>query len=135
MDLYVFTWSNGLFNFFSRFSKYNPLVELINSISSIILSYFKLFQVKLQSTDVRYISKEPLKHIWCFTWIWYHLCNSKNVKSTHGGVILSGWSLQLTKNNTPPWVFSRFWNCTNGIKLRKTWRWIKAILIFCNRLT
>ena len=53
MDLYVFTWSNGLFNFFSKFSKYNPLVELINSLSSIILSYLKLFQVsyKVQMYD------------------------------------------------------------------------------------
>ena len=31
--------------------------------------------------------------------IWYHLCNFKNVKNSHGGV---------TKVNTPPWVFVTF---------------------------
>ena len=34
----------------------------------------------------------------------------------------AGFSLQpanLLKSNTPPWVFSRFLNCTNGTKLRK----------------
>ena len=24
----------------------------------------------------------------------------------------------VTKSNTPPWVFLRFWNCTNGTKSR-----------------
>ena len=31
--------------------------------------------------------------------IWYHLCSLKNVKNTHGGVLI------LVKINTPPWVF------------------------------
>ena len=40
--------------------------------------------------------------------IWYHLDNLKNVKNTHGGVLilvkLQAFSLQI-KINTPPWVF------------------------------
>ena len=44
--------------------------------------------------------------------VWYHFYNSKNRKNTHGGVL-------IFKSNTPPWVFSRFSNCTKGNKLRK----------------
>ena len=41
--------------------------------------------------------------------IWYHLYNLKNLKNTHGGMLLLE-KLQvevgnLTKSNTPPWVF------------------------------
>ena len=39
--------------------------------------------------------------------IWYHLCNLKNVKNTHEGVILL-LLLVNTKSNTP-WVFSMFY--------------------------
>ena len=35
--------------------------------------------------------------------IWYHLYNLKNVKNTHGGVLLL-----FTKGSTPPWVFYTF---------------------------
>ena len=37
--------------------------------------------------------------------IWYHLYNLKNVKNTHGGVLLL---VKLQKSNTPPWVFLTF---------------------------
>ena len=52
--------------------------------------------------------------------IWYRLHNLKNLKNVHGGVLLL---LKLacnftTKSNTPPWVFSRFWNCEKGSKSR-----------------
>ena len=46
--------------------------------------------------------------------IWYHLYNSKNVKNTHGGVLLLE-KLQA-KGSTPPWVFFTFFNCTNSTK-------------------
>ena len=48
--------------------------------------------------------------------IWYHLYNLKNVKKSHGGVLLL--ACNFTKSNTPPWVFSRFLNCTNSTKSR-----------------
>ena len=44
--------------------------------------------------------------------IWYHLHNLKNVKDTHGGATL----LKVTLLG----FFSRFLNCTNDIKSRKT---------------
>ena len=42
--------------------------------------------------------------------IWHHLYNLKNVKNTHGGLLLLLLDCQtlvwnLTKINTPPWVF------------------------------
>ena len=41
--------------------------------------------------------------------IWYHLYNLKNVKSTHGGVLLlvklQASTCKFTKSNTPPWMF------------------------------
>ena len=46
--------------------------------------------------------------------IWYHLHNLKNVKNTHEGVLL------LAKLTFLHGCFSRFLNCTNGTKSRKT---------------
>ena len=43
--------------------------------------------------------------------IWYDLYNLKNVKNTHGGVLLLVKLLKacnFTKSNTPPWVFFTF---------------------------
>ena len=44
--------------------------------------------------------------------IWYHLNNLKNVKNTHGGVLilvkLQAEACKFTKVNTPPWVFFTF---------------------------
>ena len=37
--------------------------------------------------------------------IWYHLYNFKNLKNTHGGVLLS---VKLQVFDTPPWVFFKF---------------------------
>ena len=49
-----------------------------------------------------------------FCTIWYHLNNLKNVKNTHGGVLL------LPKVTRRHGYFSRFSNCRNGTKSRKT---------------
>ena len=46
-------------------------------------------------------NEEPIYVLLCT--IWYHLHNLKNVKKTHGGVLLL-----VTKSNTPPWVFFTF---------------------------
>ena len=56
--------------------------------------------------------------------IWYHLNNFKNVKNTHGRVLLLvkllAKACKFTKSITPPWMFFTFFlNCTNGTKLRK----------------
>ena len=44
--------------------------------------------------------------------IWYHLYNLKNVKNTHGQMLLlvklQALACNFTKSNTPPWVFFTF---------------------------
>ena len=44
--------------------------------------------------------------------IWHYLCNLKNVKNVHGGVLLwvklQAFSCNFTKSNTHPWVFFIF---------------------------
>ena len=44
--------------------------------------------------------------------IWYHLYNLRNVKNTHGGVLISvklqAETCNFTKINTPPWVLFTF---------------------------
>ena len=52
-------------------------------------------------------SSEALIPYVMFYAFWYHLCNFKNVKNTHGGVLLLV-KLQPNKSNTPPWVFPTF---------------------------
>ena len=56
--------------------------------------------------------------------MWYHLHNLKNVKNSHGGVLLllklQAVACNIAKSNTPPWMLSHFLNYTNGIKSRKT---------------
>ena len=50
----------------------------------------------------------------CALWeICYHLHNFKKVKKP-----IEAWNLQLYESRNPP-CFSRFLNCTNGIKSRK----------------
>ena len=64
-----------------------------------------------------------------FCAIWWHLCNLKNMKSTHGGMLLlknllaeaEAWN--LTNSNTPPWVFFTFF------KLYKWYRIMQSIYI------
>ena len=50
--------------------------------------------------------------------IWYYLCNLKNVKNTHGGVLLLGnlKPATLLKVTLLHGCFSRFLNCANGTK-------------------
>ena len=40
--------------------------------------------------------------------IWYYLCNFKNGKSTHAGVLLLVTTKSNANSNTPPWVFLTF---------------------------
>ena len=46
--------------------------------------------------------------------IWYHLYNLKNVKNTHGGVLIL---VNFTKLTLLHGCFSCFLNCMNGTKL------------------
>ena len=59
--------------------------------------------------------------------IWYHLYNVKNMKNTHGEVLLLKVSLLHG-------YFSRFLNCGNGTKTRKASHIdvsVKIVAVFC----
>ena len=62
--------------------------------------------------------------------IWYHLYKLKTLENTHGEVLLllklQALSLQLTKSNTPLWVFL---NYTNGTKSCKTLHILQSRLL------
>ena len=49
--------------------------------------------------------------------IWYHVYNLKNVKNTHGGVLLLV-ACNLTKSNTPPWLFFTFFKLYDWYQTR-----------------
>ena len=55
--------------------------------------------------------------------IWYHLYNLKNVKNTHGGVLLleklQAEAYNFTKSDFPPWLFFTFLKLYKGTKSRK----------------
>ena len=53
--------------------------------------------------------------------IWYYLYNLKNMKKTHGGVLLLVKPATLLKSNTPPWLFFTFF------KLRKWYQIAQSI--------
>ena len=52
------------------------------------------------------------EHLRCIVRFGTILCNLKNVKNVHGGVLLlvklQAFSCNFTKSNTPPWVFFIF---------------------------
>ena len=63
-------------------------------------------------------------HIHTFAYImlcavWYHLYNLKNVKNTHGGVLLSVKFDRFTKSNTPPRVFFTFFKLYKWYQIAK----------------
>ena len=58
----------------------------------------------------------------------YHLYNLRNVKSTHGGVILFV-KLQAIKETLRRWYFSLFLNYKNDTKLRKASHFIVPLLM------
>ena len=70
-----------------------------------------------------------------FCAIWWHLCNLKNMKSTHGGMLLlrnllaeaEAWN--LTNSNTTPWVFFTFF------KLYKWYRIMQSIIYNFNKFS
>ena len=51
--------------------------------------------------------------------IWYHMYNLKNVKNTHGGVLLLVKPATLLKVTLLHGCFPRFLDCTNDTKSRK----------------
>ena len=64
--------------------------------------------VTTESQILELIPKKVQKFVLCVVRcvIWCHLHNLKNVKNTHGGVLIL--ASNFTKINTPPWVFFTF---------------------------
>ena len=53
--------------------------------------------------------------------VWYHLHNLKNMKNSHGGVLLlvqlQASVSNFTKSNTPPWLFFTFFKLYKSYQL------------------
>ena len=59
--------------------------------------------------------------------IWYHLCNLKNMKNTHGRIpLLVKFQAYFTESNTPPWVLFKF------LKLYKCYQIVQCITLKIN---
>ena len=98
-----------------------------SNITLVLLRQFQNFEKYIQAI----YPKSPSQHAITITnvmlcVIWYNSHDLKNVKNTHGGVLLLV-KLQAEASltsNTPPWVFFTFLNCTNGTKLRKRHKYV-----------
>ena len=76
-----------------------------NTLSWVFFTLFKLYKLCQMAQSITYMMR-------CT--IWHHLYNLKNVKNTHGGVLISVLKLTLLHG-----CFSHFLNCTNGGKRHK----------------
>ena len=67
--------------------------------------------------------------------IWYHLYNLKNVKNTHGGVLLLVKPATLLKVTLLRGCFSRFLNCANGTKSNKASHmfWHSELVVYVSK--
>ena len=72
---------------------------------------FGSFKLQAWNTSLYFMLILMIKYVMRCA-IWYHLYNLKNVKNTHGGVLilvkLQASADNFTKINTPPWVFFTF---------------------------
>ena len=69
--------------------------------------------------------------------IWYHLRNLKNVKNTHGEVLLSvklqTKACNLTKSNTSPWVFFKFFKLYKWYQIAQNITYEISLLALANQ--
>ena len=77
------------------------------------VSFIKRTHIQTKTHKILVLIKFASLYV-MFCTIWYHLNNVKNVKNTHGGVLL------LPKITLRHGCFSCFSNCKNGPELRKT---------------
>ena len=71
--------------------------------------------------------------------IWYHLCNLKNAKNIHGGVLilvkLQAKVCNFIKINTPPWVFFTFFKLYKCYQIaQRITYWLLCDCQFGNKL-
>ena len=93
------------------------------------LLYFTTFYVNIcmpiEATKLHFTYCQTRGYILMRCAIWYHLCNLKNVKNTHGGVLLlvksQAKACNFNKSNTPPWLFVTFF------KLHKQYQIVQRI--------
>ena len=80
------------------------------------LLIFLIHKQKTNADDLKYGHLIDMYVVRCA--IWYHFYNLKNVKYTHGEVLILQ-PATLLKLALLHGCFSRFLNCTNSTKLRK----------------
>ena len=100
-----------------RLSLENPLK---NHASNSSLAKERAFPDFFQNSSARLKTNSLFpKHMRCFV-RFSTICAilKKREKQLHRSVTFST-TCNFTKSNTPPWVFLRFLNCTNGTKSRK----------------
>ena len=83
---------------------FNKIIWFSNIYSTAMKTSFRHYDVALQIFDL------SIYETLCV--IWHYLYNSKNLKNTHGGVILlvklQASSCNFTKRITLPWVYFTF---------------------------
>ena len=100
-------------------TKYRDLIKTLSNIydgiffANIVAKSCELFSQKLSVRDVWQCSKPVM-----LCTIWYHLYNLKNMKNTHGGMLLLALACNFTKNITSPCVFFTFF---------KLYKWYQTV--------
>ena len=106
LQIYFSEWV--LFTVLSLFKKklYGPFLWMDSTASRLQSHYEEALYFLPLSYHRSYVSPKSCCQLFfssdMFCAIWYHSYNLKNVKNTHGGVLL------LMKSNTPPRVFFTF---------------------------
>ena len=85
----------------------------LNLRSAVIFLHIFFFQFCTFQEFLNILRTHPFNLYVCCA-ICCHLYNLKNMKNTHGVVLLL---VKLHVFNTPPWCFSHFLNCTNNTTL------------------
>ena len=86
---------------FSTFFKFYKWYQIVKSTSH----WLFILAVEVSKMVIFTINKFSIKRQMCHCAIWYHLYNLKNLKITHGGVLIL---VKLQAYSTPPWVFFAF---------------------------
>ena len=142
--LFVYTHKNRVYNVCERYSKWPFLLTREKYL--LVWNYF--MSKKLLENNYQSLNKKPcVIKFYVMHWtIWFHLHNLKNVKNTHGGVLilvkLQALACNFTKINTPPWVFFTFFElykwyqiaqcitymCLNELELHSSYKEFQNLL-------
>ena len=67
-----------------------------------------------------------------FCIIWHLLCNLKNVKNAHGGVLLL--ASNISKSSTLPWAFFKFFKLYKWYQIAQSITDFAGYLLLCQHL-